>query len=266
VHPHDIRYALNFTLPLIPHAASLWALSSLSRPTMAAVSTLEQVGLLSIGLNLAQIAGMVLAESNRAALPRYSREILPAPTRETLEPVRWQVIGALVVPAVVGCGIAVGGQWIFPEDYWPSFALTGVLLISQAAYGLYLIPMNYLTQTAGLPRLSALASGTGAAVILVSILVLGHRYGAVGAAYATAAGYLTMAAVAVILTMVQKLDIAWRSWLANWPKFVLAAGALTCSVAALASPVGSPLSWTLTAACLVLALSAFIVTARREYH
>jgi O-antigen/teichoic acid export membrane protein len=266
VHPHDIRYALNFTLPLIPHAASLWALYSLSRPAMAAVSSLEQVGLLSFGLNLAQIAGMVLAESNRAALPRYSREILPAPTRETLEPVRWQLIGAFTVPAVVGCGTAVAGQWLFPADYWPSFALTGVLLIGQAAYGLYLIPMNYLTQTAGLPKFSALASGAGAAVILVLILLLGHRYGAVGVAYATTAGYLTMAAVAMILTMIHKLDIAWRSWLPNWPEVVLAAGALTCSVAALASPVGSTLSWTFTAACLVLAPSAILLTARREYH
>jgi hypothetical protein len=74
----------------------------------------------------------------------------------------------------------------------------------------------------------------------------------------------TMAAVALILTMIHKLDIAWRSWLANWPEVVLAVGALACSVAALASSVGSTLSWTFTAACLVLALGAFILTARRE--
>jgi len=42
----DVRYIVKFTLPLIPHSASLWALTSLSRPAMAAVSTLEQVGFL----------------------------------------------------------------------------------------------------------------------------------------------------------------------------------------------------------------------------
>jgi O-antigen/teichoic acid export membrane protein len=258
-----IRYALKFTLPLIPHSASLWALSSLSRPAMAAVSSLEQVGLLSFGLNLAMIAGLILSESNAALLPHYAREVFRAPTRETLAAVRWQLVGAFVVPALVGCGVAVAGRWIFVEAYWPAFFLTGVLLVGQAAFGLYFIPMNYLTQTAGLPRYSALASGAGATVILVSVLVLGHRHGAVGVAYATTAGYLTMAAVAMILTRTHKLDIAWSSWLVLWPAVVFAATALGCSVAALASPVGSIFGWMFTGACLVLTLGA-IVLARRQ--
>jgi O-antigen/teichoic acid export membrane protein len=265
VDSNHIRYALKFSLPLIPHSAALWALTSLSRPAMAAVSSLDQVGLLSFGLNLAMVAGLILAETNRAVLPRFSREIFPAPTRETLAPVKWQLIAAFVIPAVVGSGVAVAGRWIFAEAYWPSFALTGVLLIGQAAYGLYLIPMNYLTQTAGLPKYSALASGAGAMLILVSILALGHRYGAVGVAYATAAGYLTMAAVAMILATTHKLAIAWHSWLGNWPKVFLAAFALACSVGALASPVGSRIAWTFTAVSLVLVLSAILLTAFRKH-
>lgn len=259
-----IRYALKFTLPLIPHSASLWALSSLSRPAMAAVSSLEQVGLLSFGLNLAMVAGLILSECNAALLPHYARETFGAPTRETLGAVRWQLIGAFVVPALVGCGVAIADRWIFAEPYWPAFTLAGVLLIGQVAYGLYFIPMNYLTQTAGLPKYSALASGTGAVVILVSVLVLGHKYGAVGVAYITTAGYLTMAAVAMILTRTHKLDIAWSSWLGLWPAIVFAVAALTCSVAALASPVGSTIGWTFTGACLVLMLGAIALTARRN--
>ena len=261
-----VRQVLRFTLPLVPHTASLWALTSLSRPAMAAVSSLDQVGLLSFGLTLATVASLVLGEINVAVLPRYSREIFRAPTHETVEPVRWQLIAAFVVPAVVGCGVAVAGRWIFAEAYWPSFFLTGVLLIGQAAYGLYVIPMNYLTQTAGRPKYSALASGAGAALILVSILVLGRTYGAVGVAYATAAGYLTMAGVAMILTRVLKLDIAWSSWLPNWPEVLLAAAALTCSVAALAAQVGSTLGWTFCAGCLLLVLAAVLLTARRKHH
>jgi O-antigen/teichoic acid export membrane protein len=265
VHSHHIRYTLKFSLPLIPHSTSLWALNSLSRPAMAAVSTLGQVGLLSFGLNLASVASLFLAESNRAVLPRYSREAFPAPTRETSAAVSWQLTGAFVVPAVVGSGVAMVGQWLFAEAYWPSFYLTGVLLIGQAAYGLYLIPMNYLTQTAGRPKYSALASGAGAALILVSILVLGQRYGAGGVAYATAAGYLTMAVVAFILTIGHRLDIEWRYWLGNWPDVVSAAAALGCSVAALASPVGSTAGWMFASSCLLLALGAVVLTARRKH-
>jgi O-antigen/teichoic acid export membrane protein len=261
-----IRHVLRFTLPLIPHSAALWALTSLSRPAMAAVSSLDQVGLLSFGLSLAMVAGLILGEFNNAVLPRYSRETFRAPTHQTLGPVRWQLIAAFVVPAVVGCGVAVAGRWIFAEAYWPSFFLTGILLIGQVAYGLYVIPMNYLTQTAGLPKYSVLASGAGAALILVSILIVGHRYGAVGVAYATAAGYLAMAGVAMILTRVLKLGITWRTWRADWPQILIAAAALACSVAALAAPVGSTLAWTLAGACLILVLGAVISTARRKQH
>ncbi|WP_459985370.1 lipopolysaccharide biosynthesis protein [Mycolicibacterium hodleri] len=260
----NVHYAVKFTLPLIPHAASLWALMSLSRPVMAAVAPLEQVGLLSFGLNLASVAILVLSESNRAVLPRYSCEVFPAPTRETFAPVAWQLIAAFLVPAIVGAGVAAVGGFIFAEAYWPSFFLTGVLLVGQAAYGLYLIPMNYLTQTAGLPKFSSLASGSGAVLILVSILLLAPRYGAEGVAYATVAGYAAMALVAFILSAMHKLDIAWRSWAANWPGVALAAGALVMSVVALIVPVRHPLAFAASGICFVLVLSAIVVTRLRN--
>jgi O-antigen/teichoic acid export membrane protein len=124
--------------------------------------------------------------------------------------------------------------------------------------------MNYLTQTAGLPKFSALASVTGALFILISILALGHRYGAVGAAYATAVGYMTMATVAMILVVVLKLDIVWSCWRPNWQEITLAAAALICSAVALAAPVGSVLGQTITAICVLLILSAIISAARRR--
>jgi O-antigen/teichoic acid export membrane protein len=259
------RCVLRFALPLVPHSASIWALNSLSRPAMAAVSSLEQVGLLAFGLNLASVAGLVMFETNRAVLPRYSRENFPAPTHETLAPVRWQLVTALVVPAVIGSAVATIGPRIFADAYWPSFALTGTLLIGQAAYGVYLIPMNYLTQTAGLPKYSALASGTGAALILFSILLLGHKYGATGVAYVTVAGYLIMAVFAMILVRILRLDIAWNSWLRDWPAVLLGVVALICGVVALSSPVGSSLLWTFVVMSLASALGAVILTARGKH-
>lgn len=256
-----LRYAVNFTLPLIPHSASLWALNSLSRPAMAAVSSLEQVGLLSFGLTLSAVAGLILLEINAALLPHYSREIFPAPTGETAAAVKWQLILAFLVPATVGCGVAIAGRWLFAEAYWPSFFLTGVMLLGQAAYGLYYLPMNFLTQTAGLPKYSAAVSAPGAVVILLGVLLVGHRHGAVGVSYVTAAGYLTMAASALLITRIQRLAIVWRSWLPLWPAVGLAAASLACSVAALASPLGSTVQWTLTGTSLLLTAVAVVSAA-----
>ncbi|QZY47747.1 hypothetical protein K5L12_08575 [Mycolicibacterium austroafricanum] len=264
VTSEHVRTTIRFTFPLIPHTASIWALNSLSRPAMAAVSSLDQVGLLSFGLSLASVASLILAEINRAVLPRFSRETFRAPTSETMAPVGWQLTAAFVIPAIVAAGIAAAGRWVFAEPYWPSFFLTGVLLVGQAAYGLYLIPMNYLTQTAGLPKYSWLASGAGAILIFVWILVLGDRFGAAGVAYATAAGYVAMAAVAMMVVYVLKLDIAWSSWLRHWPQVALGAAGLACSVAALASPLGSALAWILTGGCLLFVLGAVVLAARKR--
>ena len=259
-----VRYVWRFTLPLIPHSASVWALGALSRPVMSAVSTLEQVGLLSFGSNLVMIAGLVLGEGNAALLPHYARENFPAPTRETLGPVRFQVLGAMTVPALVGCGVAAVGRWIFAETYWPSFFVAGLLLIGQLAYGLYVIPMNYLTQTAGTPKYSAVASGAGAVVVLVLILALGHSFGAVGVACITTAGYATMAVMALLLTRMHKLQIHWSAWLAFWPELVLAAAALSCAVAALAFPVGSAAASTSSGIGLALVLGVVFLAVRRK--
>jgi hypothetical protein len=231
---------------------------------MAAVSSLEQVGLLSLGLNLAQVAGLILSESNRAALPRYSRERFPAPTGETLGIVRWQIVAALTVPAVVGSGIALAGKMIFAEAYWPSLFLAGVLLVSQVAYGLYLVPMNYLTQTAGLPRFSALASGTGAAVILTTVLLFARTYGAAGVSYGTVAAYLMMAIAAFALTLANKLEIEWHTWVKAWPEIVLSCAALVCSVAALTLPDARISEQVLAISGLIFVAGATLVTLRRS--
>ncbi len=262
VYPHQIRYLISFTLPLLPHSASLWALNSLSRPAMAAVTPLDQVGLFSFGLNLAAVAGLALVEGNRAVLPRYSREDLPAPTRETLGPVRWQLVAAFVVPAFVGAGVASAGQWIFAESYWPAFVFTGILLLGQTAYGLYAVPMNYLTQTAGLTRYSALASGAGAVTILAGILLLGRRYGAMGIAFTTTVAFLAMASVALILTIVHHLDIAWHSWLPDWPTILLGVLSLACSVSALFSTVGSARAWSFVGACVIFGLGSGLLAVK----
>jgi hypothetical protein len=84
-------------------------------------------------------------------------------------------------------------------------------------------------------------------------------------AYASSAGYAAMAIVALIVTTAHKLDIAWRSWIPNWPEFTLAVAALASSVAALALPVGSALGWGFTAASLLLVPGALILSTRRVF-
>ena len=255
---------LSFALPLVPHKSAYWAITSLSRPALATVSTLAQVGLLAIGLNVAAVASLVIGEFNRAVQPRFSRETFPAPTQSTYAPIRWQLVLAVAVPAAIGAALALVGKWVFPAPYWPSFAVAGILLLGQFAFGVYPIAINYLVLTAGVPKYSAFASGAGAVVILGSILVFGREYGAIGVAYATSAGYFVMTAVAFSMARLAKLDIAWRAWISCWPEITIGTMALTFSAAALLFPVGSGSSRTLAGGSLASLIAVLALMAKRQ--
>ncbi len=252
IHRRDVRSVVAFTAPIIPNTVSFWAITSLSRPLLARVSTLAEVGFLSVGLTVSTAVTVFILETNRAVQPRYSQETFPAPTEKTLMPVRWQIVLALAIPAVAGGVFALVGQWIFPEPYWLAFPLTGVLLIGQAAYGLYPIAMNYLILTAGFSKLSSISSTSGAVVILISILAVAGSYGATGVAYATTAGFCAMVAVSFALTKVAKLEIKWSSWFKYWPQILPMGIALLLAEEALASPVGSTTSRVLASVCLAI--------------
>lgn len=252
-----VRSALRFAVPLVPHKASFWAIASLSRPVMAAVSTLTQVGLLSLGWNIASVANLVLSEINRASMPQYSRESFPAPSNATLVTVRVQLALALAVPAVVGSFVALLGQLVFPPSYWPAFAVVGILLIGQASYGLYLVPANYQVQTAGSTKPVAFASSAGAALMLVLLLMVGRSHGAIGAACAITIGFASMLLIALLLSHLLKLDVRWKSWGRCWPELASGGTALAVSVAAVSSPVGSTSGMFLGGFTLVMVVASF---------
>ena len=260
----NIRAVLSFSVPLIPHQASFWALTCLSRPALAAVSSLAQVGLLSFGLNLTMVASLIITEVNQAVMPHYSRETFPAPTNETREPGRWQLLLAVTAPALIGAGLALAGPWMFAEPYWPAFALTGILLFAQFGVGLYVIPMNYLVLAAGLPRFSAIASFSGAVFIFIGILMFGRGFGAVGVAYVTAIGFVLMAVIAFIITRVFRLNIVWSSWKTCWPELLVGTASLVSSTLALTFPVGSASSYGFGGLSLALILATFAVTSLRR--
>ena len=264
VNSGHIRAAFQFCAPLIPHRASFWALTSLSRPTLAAVSTLAQVGLLSFGLSLASVAYTILTEINQAVQPHFARETLPAPTAETRGAVKWQLVLAFTVPAVIGAVLALTGSFVFAKDYWPSFAITGILLGGQAFIGLYVVLMNYLVLTAGHSTLGTIASVPGAVVILVGILALGGPLGARGAALATLGGFVVMAAVALLLTKRLKLEIRWSEWSTHVPAVAVSVASLAFGVASLSMPIASRSAIASAALCLILSAIALSITFRKK--
>ncbi|GAA2137878.1 hypothetical protein GCM10009844_05370 [Nocardioides koreensis] len=196
-------------LPLVPHRLAFWGLTSLSRPALLLVASVKDVGLFSFAANVAAVSMTLLAELNRSVLLEYSREQFPAPSSATRQIAQTQLMAALLIPTMVAIGVTIFGQAIVGSAYYPALRLIALLLVGQVFYGVYLVPMNYLVQSAGLFRWSSFASVFGAAWILVSVLVAGSLDSLPLVALGNSGGYLVMAGGAICLVRLAKLRVNW---------------------------------------------------------
>jgi O-antigen/teichoic acid export membrane protein len=201
---------IRFSLPLLPQRFAFWSLTSMGRPLLIFLLPLSAVGLYSMAFNLALVASIVLGEINRAVLVSYSKESFPAPTLETLGVGTWQMLLAFVVPAVSMAGIAIGAPLLVGDAYHAGLPLIPYLMVGIVAYGLYLVPMNYLVQTGGVTVWSWTATTVAAIVTLVGILIFTPLWGLHGASFAQTLGYLAMMLSAFGLTRWSRLAITYQ--------------------------------------------------------
>jgi hypothetical protein len=200
---------------LVPHRLSFWALTTLSRPALALVASSRDVGLYSLALNLANVSMMLLAEFNRSVLIEYSREEFPAPT-STRPLAQAQVVLALLVPGLLALGISAFGVRVIGSDYHASIPLSGVLLVGQAFYGLYLIPANYLSQTAGIFKRLSQTSVVGGVVTFAIILVAGASWNMLPVSLGSVFGFATMLCLAMLLLRRSQLTVYYRQIIPPW--------------------------------------------------
>jgi O-antigen/teichoic acid export membrane protein len=172
-------------------------------------------------------------EFNRSVLLEYTQERLPAPTEATLGIARTQIIAAFAIPAGVGIGTAIFGALIFPVSYRAALPVAATLLIGQVFYGLFVVPMNYIVQTAGKFKLSSLPPVLGAAISAIGILLGGATGSLQVAASGTSAGFFAMAAFTVALVRFENIQLHWKMLVPPASQAVPAMLAATASVTAL---------------------------------
>lgn len=251
---------LRFALPLIPHRTAFWALTSLSRPAMAAVIPLGQVGIYALGFNFSSVASMVLVELNRALLAEYSAESFPAPGKRTRTIARLQIVAAVIAPTAVGAIVAVASPLLIGAEFSESIPLIAILMIAQSMYGMYLIPANYTVQTAGHTRSNWISSVLGACFIFISILVFGFYVGMTGIAFFTAIGYLIMAISALVITYRIPLKINWSQL--GLPRAFTALSLIAFALMALALCAGSAEWRVIVGVCSAIVSVIALVTVR----
>ena len=182
--------ALAFGIPLIPHALAHWGLSVSDRAILAANVPTSDVGEYYLAYLACLPVALISIALSQATQPLFVEAGLPE-GRNT----RVGRATAAQAVLIVGTAIAVGTLGpavtllVLPADYAGAVQFIPWLAAGTCLFGLYLMPMNAISITAGKTRRVWVITMIAAAVNVALNLALVPERGAMAAAVNTTIGY-----------------------------------------------------------------------------
>lgn len=194
VSRHELRVMVAFGLPLIPSAMAMWMLQFVDRILLSKLGNLNEVGQYAVANRLSQALLLVVSAFGVAYSPFMLS--LHAEDAETERRVRGHLLtyvtAALVVAAVVLSVFAREIIAVIAPSFDQSYQAVALVCTGTACLGFCQVAMAGITLTRR-TQLFAMYSTIAAVVNLGLNFVLIPAWGQVGAAAATAAGYLLLA-------------------------------------------------------------------------
>lgn len=191
-HKKYIGHATRFGGFLIPHVLGAWAIGMTSRVVITNLLGLEKTGLYSAGAQIGQVIGLLQNSFNLAWVPWFFAKLKSGNPLDKVRIVKitYVYVVAIMVTAAMVSGVAprlidiiVGPKFVQAGEF------VGWIAFGFAFNGMYKMVANYLFY---IYRTGVLAWITlTIAVVNIGLnYALVSRYGAIGAAYATAAAFL----------------------------------------------------------------------------
>jgi O-antigen/teichoic acid export membrane protein len=188
------RAAFIYSLPLVPHALAGWVLELSDRALLQRFVSLADLGLYSLGYQLASLLTMVATAINLAWIPYMYGVVRDRPETAASELSRMTTYYTAVL-CCLGLGLALLGgdalRFLTEPEYHPAYQVVPWTALGLLLCGLYLVPANllFLKSRTGLLPLVTVAAG----LVNVGLLLwLAPRFGIMAGAWATAGGYAMM--------------------------------------------------------------------------
>jgi len=196
-----IRDALRFGLPRIPHSLAHQVISLADRYLLNIYRTLSEVGLYSIGASFGLALKLFLSAFEFAWTPFYLGVMREPDAKRILSTVSTYAVAALVVLGMGLCAISPDLIRLFTApDFHAAAAVTPWIALGVMFQGIYQIGSIGLIITKRTARYPV-ATAIAATVSLAANVVLIRRYGVIGAAWANALAYATLAFVTVTFSL-----------------------------------------------------------------
>ena len=186
----DLRWALAFGLPLIPHALSHWGLSVSDRAILGAYVPTQEVGAYYLAYLLCLPISLIAIAMSQATQPIFAEA---DPTAGRLGELRRVIASHAVLIVLVGTAIALLGPpfvvQFLPSDYAMAATLMPWLALGTVLYGQYMMPTNGIILMGGRTRYLWLITGVAAATNIGLNLIFVPSAGTLAAAINTTIGY-----------------------------------------------------------------------------
>lgn len=176
-----VKQSLLFSLPLLPHVASGWIISSSDRVILEKFVDIADLGTYALAAQVSMVLGLFYTSVNNALVPRYT--MLRKEGNE-LKANRLLKIFSYVVLifGVVSIPIAMYSvKLITSSEYYGAIALIPILLIGQIVKGFYFIPVAklfYAKKTKAIATSSTMAAIINVIINIIAIPFIG-LYGAI---------------------------------------------------------------------------------------
>lgn len=197
----DLRRALAYGVPLLPHFLAHWILRLSDRWILENTVPMTDLGLYSLGDQVRQGYNVVPWSANSAIMPTFGRAAKSEQERSMIPALSsYYLMGVGAVGVAVVLFTPVVLPLIAPPAYQGAARVVPWLILGTFFYAAYFLPMNVLSHTVGDTKSVSLVTLTaGAANILLNVLLI-PRFGIMAAAFNTAVGY------GLLLALMQ-----WRS-------------------------------------------------------
>lgn len=222
--------ALGFGLPLLPHALAHWGLSVSDRVILGAYLPASDVGLYYVAYQFALPLGALATAIHLGVMPQYARA---AASDAHLKDLGGIVTHQILLTAIFGFGAAVLGppmvRLLLPAQYAGAAEYVPWIALGYTLFGLYLIPMDAVSVTAGKTRWVWLVTVPAALGNVLLNLFTVPRFGAIAAAVNTAVGYAILLVgifVYMRMTVVRRPSPRWSHVLPSVVSILLVAVAV----------------------------------------
>lgn len=184
----DVREALAFGVPLVPHVAGLFVLNAADRLVINKDLGLAQAGIYMVAVQITMAMAIVFDAINRAYVPWLFARLAEDDHGDKRNIVRGTYAGFAGALALAGLAFLIGPpvtRWLAGDAFEGAGAVVGWLALGQAFAGMYLLVTNYVffARRTGLLSMATVAAG---ALHIALLLVLVPRHGLKGAAWSFA--------------------------------------------------------------------------------